>query len=130
MAAPEDLKSRLVKQYRYWPQMVEIAWRARFKCEYCFADLLGSVDDYHYNWEREHIIPTDAGGPDEFENWALACRRCNQFKGKWDPATVTGSDASREELVAAARRYVQSIRATREQELAEVRALVASHLAP
>ncbi len=129
MGAPEDVKSRLVSQYRFSPEMVEIAWRARFKCEYCSADLLESVDNYEYNWEREHVVPTDANGPDEFENWALSCRRCNQLKGKWNPAAVTGAGANRDELVAAARRYVQSVRATRQQKLAEVRALVTAHLA-
>ena len=129
VVAPGDVKSRLVNQYRFSAELVEIAWRARFKCEYCSADLLESVDDYEYNWEREHVVPTDADGPDEFENWVLSCRRCNQFKGKWDPTTVTGAGASRDDLVAAARQYVQGIIANRQQELAEVRALVAAHLA-
>ena len=129
MVAPKDVKSRLVSQYRFSPETVEIAWRARFKCEYCSADLLESVDDYEYNWEREHVVPTDADGPDAFENWALSCRRCNQFKGKWNPMTVTRAGADRDELVAAARQYVQGMLATRQQELAEVRTLVAAHLA-
>lgn len=129
MPAPDDVKALLVSQYRFSPEMVEIAWRARFKCEYCSADLLESVDDYEYNWEREHIVPTAADGADEFANWALSCRRCNQFKGKWNPSTVAGADAGRNELVAAARHDVQRMIVDRQQQLAEVRALVAPHLA-
>ncbi|MEZ6067173.1 MAG: HNH endonuclease [Planctomycetaceae bacterium] len=28
----------------------------------------------------EHIVPRCCGGPDEWENLALACRECNQVK--------------------------------------------------
>jgi 5-methylcytosine-specific restriction endonuclease McrA len=125
---PEDVKLQLVSQYHFSPEMVEIAWRARFKCEYCSADLLESVDDYEFNWEREHVVPTVAEGSDSFDNWALSCRRCNQFKGKWNPLTVAGDGASREELVEVARQYVQGMIAARQRRLAEVRTLVAAHL--
>jgi hypothetical protein len=31
--------------------------------------------------EVEHIVPESAGGTDEMDNLALACRSCNAFKG-------------------------------------------------
>lgn len=108
--------------------MVDIAERAAFKCEYCSADLLGSVDAYEWNWEREHIVPTHAEGRDEFENWAMSCRVCNQLKGKWDPSSKCGESPGREELLAAARAHVQMLRAERQSELALVRALVSEEL--
>lgn len=125
MSGPSsELRSALVTRYRYGADMVDIAWRAGFRCEYCDKDLLRSVDDYEWNWEREHVVPTGRGGSDALSNWALACRTCNQFKGAWDPRNVVSDHTDREALVAAARAYVQSRRAERERELAEVRGLI------
>jgi 5-methylcytosine-specific restriction endonuclease McrA len=123
-----ETRSLLVSSHRFGAEMVDIAERARFKCEYCSADLLRSVDDYEWNWEREHVVPTSMGGPDELANWALSCRACNQLKGAWDPRDPAGSSASRVELVAAARARVQELRAERQRELAAVRALVAGEM--
>ena len=123
-----ELRRLLVRSYRYGADMVDIAWRARFRCEYCDKDLLRSVDDYEWNWEREHVVPTSPGGPDLVDNWALACRTCNQLKGDWDPRPDAADAQNREALVASARAYVQGRRAQRGRELDEVRSLIHEEL--
>ena len=82
MPISDETRKKLVRSHRFGADMVDIASRAHFKCEYCSADMLGSVDAYEWNWEREHITPTSAGGEDDLENWAMACRVCNQLKGR------------------------------------------------
>jgi hypothetical protein len=127
MAGPSsELRHLLVARYHFGVDMVDIAWRAGFRCEYCDKDMLGSVDAYHWNWEREHVVPTTHGGADVLENWALACRTCNQIKGAWDPRTDAGEDGSRDTLVAAARAFVQASRAERARDLDEVRRLISA----
>ncbi len=128
MEISESVRRTLVEKYGFGSDMVDIAFRAGFKCEYCSTDLLASVDDYEWNWEREHVVPVSAGGVDRLDNWALSCRLCNQLKGHWDPSGEAGEGSGREELVAAARRFVQQQWAARQLELAEVRAFVAREL--
>jgi 5-methylcytosine-specific restriction endonuclease McrA len=122
------IAERLIRDHRFGVDMVGIAVRARFKCEYCSADLLASVDAYEWNWEREHVVPLSSGGADSLDNWAMACRVCNQLKGRWDPRSDALDPSVRDDLVAAARRFVQARRAERQSELATVRALVAAEL--
>lgn len=128
MPISEETRQRLVRDHRFGAAMVDIAARAHFKCEYCSADMLGSVDAYEWNWEREHVVPTSAGGEDALENWAMSCRVCNQLKGTWDPRIESPDFAGRSALVAAARAYVQALRAEQQLELATVRALVAAEV--
>jgi hypothetical protein len=59
------------------PRYPEVAARASRRCEYCHAPQLAS----HVIFEVEHVEPVSAGGDDEPENLALACRACNAFKG-------------------------------------------------
>ena len=119
-----ELRYLLVARYQFGVDMVDIAWRAGFRCEYCDKDMLGSVDANHWNWEREHVVPTKHGGADVLDNWALACRTCNQIKGAWDPRSEAGADGSRDAQVAAARAFIQRSRADRERDLDEVRRLI------
>jgi hypothetical protein len=56
---------------------VEVARRARRRCEYCRAP--ESV--FNLEFEVEHIVPRSRRGPDELSNLALACRSCNLRKG-------------------------------------------------
>ncbi len=129
MSGPSSgLRRALTTRYRYGTEMVDIAWRAKFRCEYCDKDLLRSVDDYEWNWEREHVVPTSRGGSDLLQNWALACRTCNQIKGAWDPREDAGGSDDRDQLVAAARAHVQARRAERMTELEHVRALIIAEL--
>src|SRR5262245_46363552 len=55
----------------------EVKARAKNRCEYC---LLGQ-DDYCLPFHVEHIIPRQHRGDDSPDNLALACPRCNCYKG-------------------------------------------------
>jgi hypothetical protein len=75
MAIPATIR-RLVRQ------------RARLRCEYCHADerwqfVLFTID---------HLVPRSAGGSDDEENLALACRNCNERRSNRSRAEdpVTG----------------------------------------
>ena len=123
MGLSDETRRTLISKYGFYKHALEWQERAGFKCEFCSADLLGSVDAYSV-WESEHIVPRKVGGLDALENMALACRPCNQLKGTYDPRDQAGPDADRDALVAEARRYVQQRRARRHGELLELRALI------
>jgi hypothetical protein len=58
---------------------LEVAERARHRCEYCHAP--EKVFNFHF--EIDHILPVSLGGKDIDENLALACTSCNLFKSDW-----------------------------------------------
>jgi HNH endonuclease len=58
--------------------------RAANRCEYCTLQQAHS----HLSHHIEHIIARQHGGPDELDNLALACHRCNFRKGP----NLTGID--------------------------------------
>ena len=64
-----------------------IGARARYRCEYCL--LPESLAAHRH--EPDHIIPVQHGGETTESNLALACMRCNRFKGpnvrSFDPET-------------------------------------------
>lgn len=64
-----------------------VAERARYRCEYC---LLPQAVALHLH-EPDHILPLQHGGETLENNLALACLRCNRFKGpnvgSFDPLT-------------------------------------------
>jgi hypothetical protein len=52
----------------------QIRERAQYRCEYChYPEILSTAP-----LSVDHIQPRSPGGTDEFENLALACRRCNE----------------------------------------------------
>lgn len=61
--------------------------RAGNRCEYCLLRQEQSGLSHHV----EHIVAKQHGGPDDPDNLALACNRCNAHKGPnltgIDPAT-------------------------------------------
>lgn len=63
--------------------------RANDVCEYC----LSPQRIYRLRFQIEHIIARQHGGEDSLDNLALACGRCNRYKGSniagIDP--ITGS---------------------------------------
>ncbi len=67
----------------------EIETRARFCCEYC---LQPQIIAFHKH-EPDHIVPRQHGGETHESNLALACFRCNRYKGpnvgSFDPLTGT-----------------------------------------
>jgi len=64
-----------------------VAQQARHRCEYC---LLPEAVALHRH-EPDHIIPVQHGGETHPSNLALACLRCNRYKGpnvgSFDPLT-------------------------------------------
>ncbi|MDX2230180.1 MAG: HNH endonuclease signature motif containing protein [Leptolyngbyaceae cyanobacterium bins.349] len=61
--------------------------RAKYLCEYCHSPERLSANRFTV----DHVIPKSLGGSDEFDNLALACRRCNErrynFVASIDPET-------------------------------------------
>jgi HNH endonuclease len=64
-----------------------VAARAKQRCEYC---LLAQRVALHKH-EVDHIVPQQHGGESVVSNLALACMRCNRYKGpnvgSFDPGT-------------------------------------------
>ncbi len=64
-----------------------VAERAAHRCEYC---LLPQAVALHQH-EPDHIVPRQHGGETQENNLALACLRCNRYKGpnvgSFDPLT-------------------------------------------
>jgi hypothetical protein len=62
--------------------------RARDRCEYCRVH---QRDIPFLKLQIEHVIPRQHQGGDDLPNLALACYRCNKFKGPnlsaFDPRT-------------------------------------------
>ena len=54
-----------------------VAERAGRRCEYC---LLPQAVTLHRH-EPDHIVPLQHGGVTDADNLALACLRCNRYKG-------------------------------------------------
>ena len=108
---------------------IDCGIRANFRCEYCDRDLLRSLDDYKA-WAQDHLVPRKAGGRDDLSNMVVACHPCNSaYKKDWDPRTVAGADASREELIEAARTMIAERRDAEQAVLEEAQRLVAEHRA-
>lgn len=61
--------------------------RAAGRCEYCLLPQSAVI----YRHEPDHIIPKQHGGQTDAGNLALACTRCNRYKGpnvgSFDPKT-------------------------------------------
>ena len=66
--------------------------RANRYCEYCHAD-----ERWQFiRFTMDHIRPQSAGGSDEADNLALACRNCNERRGN----RISGRDPDSGERVA------------------------------
>lgn len=61
--------------------------RANYCCEYCLLPQSVSLHKH----EPDHIVPSQHGGITKADNLALACMRCNRYKGpnigSFDPLT-------------------------------------------
>ena len=64
-----------------------IAQRANGRCEYCQLPQKATL----FKHEPDHIVSRQHGGDNSANNLALACTRCNRFKGpnvgSFDPET-------------------------------------------
>lgn len=54
-----------------------VATRAQNRCEYCLLPQSAALHKH----EPDHIIPRKHGGKTDENNLALACFRCNRYKG-------------------------------------------------
>ena len=65
--------------------------RANYRCEYCLL----SAGVTFFPHEVDHIIAVKHGGATNADNLAIACWRCNRYKGtdlgSFDPKTGTFS---------------------------------------
>jgi len=62
-----------------------LATRAGFRCEYCDADVLASVNAV-YSCTTDHIVPHKSGrSTHDLENLAVSCTACNTLKWGWTP---------------------------------------------
>jgi hypothetical protein len=124
MNGERELISALTATNKWSPSAARRGLRAQFCCEYCGRDLLASVEDYKA-WEEDHIVPQSAGGSDDDENIAIACRTCNYHaKRAWDPQSICGKDGTRDELIAAIRQYVAQKRTEMLTDVARFRCIV------
>jgi hypothetical protein len=104
----ENVVAALAATGKWSFDTARLAEQAGYKCEYCDFDLLASVEAYKM-FEIDHIVPlTKGGSATAFTNLALSCRHCNYHaKRVWDPRSITGNGASREDLIRTVRRYIQ-----------------------
>jgi 5-methylcytosine-specific restriction endonuclease McrA len=121
----EEVIRSLVLTKRWSRRTASAFVRAGHRCEYCGLDFLASVEALK-QMEVDHIVPKTKGGEaSELENLAIACRHCNtHLKRDWDPRTVAGPTATREELVRAVRERLFQVRQRRLGWLKRVRVLV------
>lgn len=106
-----SLVQQFAKKYGWSEQTLSLAIETKFRCAYCDLDFLESVNNYD-TIEVDHIIPrNDDSGNNDSDNLTIACRTCNKLKRRWDPRSrIIGNDARRDQLIAAARSYVQERR--------------------
>ena len=69
-----------------------VSIRANDRCEYCLTPQAALL---HKN-EPDHIVPRQHGGQTEEGNLALACLRCNRYKGP----NIGSLDSETDQLVA------------------------------
>ncbi|MGU9938072.1 HNH endonuclease [Empedobacter brevis] len=127
-----ETKELLIRIYRWSSEQIDLALRAKCKCEYCDKDMFESADNYKL-WEVDHIIPKSSQieGFDynSFDNLAIACKQCNSsFKSKYNPVESIGSNKSREEYIQDIRSYIQEFRSDKEEELLEIKQLFSEYL--
>lgn len=107
-----DIKKELIS-LGWGEQTLELAIRAKFKCEYCGTDILESVDSY-YSIQVEHIIPKMKEGPDNSDNLAIVCKNCNFIKRNWDPRKMVPKEfQNRNSLLNVSKEYIQNKRANK-----------------
>lgn len=69
-----------------------VSSRAGWRCEYCrLSEALSPVVPFHI----EHVVARQHGGATNLANLALACHRCNQYKG----TNLAGLDPRTKRLV-------------------------------
>lgn len=120
----DSVVSALAKTRRWSKEGAQILIRAGYKCEYCGLDFFASPNNYRL-WHLDHIVPVKHGGSDVFDNYAASCYPCNSvYKNQWYPRGKTGTDAPRDELIAATKEYIAQQRKADEVILNEERRII------
>lgn len=118
MKRDEKLVNLIQEQFEWGPLNSRSAVRANFKCEYCDASLIDSLNAYD-SWQIDHIVPKSKDGPDCLDNVALSCRACNLLKHDHDPSGKT-----RQSRLEDARKFVHQKRDKKQEELDKLRRLI------
>lgn len=121
MNTDDDNKNILVKEFRWSHEQIELALRAKCKCEYCGIDLFSSCDSYIL-WEVDHIVPKSCGTHNfdfnDFNNLAISCSQCNWLKSKYNPLDeILSKNFDREKCIIIAKNYINERRAKKQDEL-------------
>lgn len=115
----DNNKNILVKEFRWSHEQIELALRAKCKCEYCGIDLFSSCDSYIL-WEVDHIVPKSCGTHNfdfnDFNNLAISCSQCNWLKSKYNPLKSL-KKFDREKCIIIAKNYINERRAKKQDEL-------------
>ncbi len=61
------------------PHTQHVLKRDEYRCAYCGADLLATLDSF-LSAVVDHITPRSRGGPDHRSNMATACFACDRIK--------------------------------------------------
>ena len=111
------LVKELAEEFRWSHEQIELALRAKCKCEYCGIDLFSSCDNYIL-WEVDHIVPKSCGISvydfNDFNNLAISCSQCNWLKSKYNPLD---EKFDREKCIIIAKNYINERRAKKQDEL-------------
>jgi 5-methylcytosine-specific restriction endonuclease McrA len=126
----------VLKSRGWWGIAIAAVQAYGYHCAFCGADV--SNYDMH-DWPLDHLRPKSLfhkkGGSrwtekcnapcpcNALDNLVIACRVCNDLKGRFDPAKVA-KDGSRASLLKAAEEYVRPRRAARDEKNARNRDLV------
>ncbi|BFU91245.1 MAG: hypothetical protein NTAFB01_24320 [Nitrospira sp.] len=105
----------MLKPWGWSAQTVDLGIGADFRCEYCYRDLIASVDDYDA-WQIDHILPRT----DEREalwNLALSCKTCNFLKRHSIPTTPIDPSKDRASAIAVVRELINERRARKQKQV-------------
>lgn len=64
-----------------------ILCRDNYRCTYCGADLLATLDSF-LSAVVDHVTPRSRGGPDHASNMATACFACDRIKSGRPAETI------------------------------------------
>ncbi len=123
----ESLIEQLSKETKWTAESARLGLRANFHCEYCDLDFLASPENYKLI-QIDHIVPLSIQNTlTNFDNLALACKQCNfSFKRGVDPRSTAGKDATRDELIQAAKEHIRLAKAKTAEEIAGLKAILNS----
>jgi 5-methylcytosine-specific restriction endonuclease McrA len=101
------------KQFCWSAETLQVAMEAKFRCVYCGHKFFESVDAWT-QFNVDHLRPgsNKTERDERIENKVAACWTCNKIKASFDPGAEEVG-ASRERLIAIAKRYIEEARLRR-----------------